>query len=419
MKKKGIIFAVLLYFMLPVDAVNKIAYGLTSSLTTLVIAESMPSTVTITGSASTGGSISPSGSLTVLPGGNASFIITPDPGYLVLSVIVDGANRGAVSAYSFTNVTANHTITVHFKQINYRITATVEANGAISFPGVNTVNPGSSMTFTITPDAGYHVADALVDGSSVGARNSYTFTNVTANHTITATFAENDWFVIDSSAGPNGTISPSGRGSVLGGTNQRFTIIPAAGYRIADLLVDGSSVGSLTSYTFYNVQAVHAISASFTLDVYTITASVTNWDDSFTVCGNIMPSGMITVKGGENRTFIITPNDGYRVYSVIVDGVQKGGITSYTFSDISANHSIDAYVRPISYTITATAEIGGSISPAGVTTINAGGNLTYTITPNERYQIADVLIDTVSQGPIATWSFSNIAANHTIKAYFK
>ena len=79
------------------------------------------------------------------------------------------------------------------------------------------------MTFTVSPNAGYHVADALVDGSSVGAMTSYPFTNVTASHTIMATFAENAWFIIDSSAGSNGTISPSGMGSVLGGTNQRFT----------------------------------------------------------------------------------------------------------------------------------------------------------------------------------------------------
>lgn len=420
MIRKGIIFfTVLLCFMLPVNAVNKMGCGLTSSLSPFVIAAPIQTTVTVTASAGTGGSISPSGSLTVPPGGTASFIIAPDPGYHVLSVIVDGTNKGAVSDYTFMNVTANHTIAAHFKPITYTITAAAEANGAISSPGVNTVNTGGSMTFTITPDAGYHVADALVDGKSVGTRTSYTFTNVTASHTIMATFAENAWFIIDSSAGPNGTISPSGRGSVLGGTNQRFTIIPAAGYRVADLLVDGASVGSLTSYTFLNVRAVHTVSATFTLDIYTITASVTNWDDSFTVYGDITPSGMITVNKGDSRKFTITPNVGYMVYSVLVDGVQKGGITSYTFSDISSDHSIDAYVRPITYTITATAESGGNISPAGVTTINTGGSLTYTITPKEGYQIADVLIDTVSQGPIATWSFPNITANHTIRAYFK
>ena len=59
--------------------------------------------------------------------------------------------------------------------------------------GVTTVNYGGSQSYTITPDAGYHIADVLVDGSSVGAVTSYNFTNVTANHTISASFAINDY----------------------------------------------------------------------------------------------------------------------------------------------------------------------------------------------------------------------------------
>ena len=47
----------------------------------------------------------------------------------------------------------------------------------------------ASNSFTITPVAGYHVADVLVDGASAGAITGYTFTNVTANHTIAASFA--------------------------------------------------------------------------------------------------------------------------------------------------------------------------------------------------------------------------------------
>ena len=47
----------------------------------------------------------------------------------------------------------------------------------------------TDQAFTITPTAGYHVADVPVDGVSVGAVTAYTFTAVTADHTITASFA--------------------------------------------------------------------------------------------------------------------------------------------------------------------------------------------------------------------------------------
>ena len=56
-------------------------------------------------------------------------------------------------------------------------------------PGTGEVDYGSSPTYTITPDTGYEVADVVVDGDSVGAVTSYRFTNVTAAHTISASFA--------------------------------------------------------------------------------------------------------------------------------------------------------------------------------------------------------------------------------------
>src|SRR5439155_863706 len=131
---------------------------------------------------------------------------------------------------------------------------------------------GASQGFTITPAAHYHVADVLVDGSSVGAVTSYTFPAVAANHTIAASFTI-DTYVITASAGTNGSIAPSGPVTVNFGPDQAFTITPAAHYHVADVLVDGSSVGAVTSYTFSAVAANHTIAASFTIDTYLITAS--------------------------------------------------------------------------------------------------------------------------------------------------
>ena len=72
-------------------------------------------TRTITASAGTGGTITPSGSVTVSDGADQSFVITPASGYLVRDVLVDGASVGAVSSYTFTNVTDNHTIAATFR----------------------------------------------------------------------------------------------------------------------------------------------------------------------------------------------------------------------------------------------------------------------------------------------------------------
>jgi hypothetical protein len=365
---------------------------------------------TITAAAEVNGTITPSGTVTVNPGDNGAFSITPNPGYQVSGVIVDGAQKGALTSYIFTNVSANHAISAYFKLMTFTLTASATSGGSISPAGTITLNIGSNQTYTITPTVGYYTVDVQVDGLSQGAVAAYTFTNVTANHTIAATFAANPSYTIIASAGPNGSISPSDNVSVLSGANQNFTFTPAAGYRVADVLVDGASVGARTSYTFTNVAGPHTISASFTLDVYSITAAAD-------VNGTITPSGPITVHKGASQTFTITPDPGYQVRSVIVDGANRGAITTYTFTNVTANHTINAYFKVIIYTITASAGTGGSISP-GTSILNIGASQTYTMTPTAGYHMADVLVDGASVGAVTAYAFSSINANHTISATF-
>jgi len=69
------------------------------------------------------------------------------------------------------------------------LTASAGAGGSIAPAGAVEVTSGNSQTFTITADEHYGIADVLVDGASVGAVGSYTFTSVNADHTIAASFA--------------------------------------------------------------------------------------------------------------------------------------------------------------------------------------------------------------------------------------
>jgi hypothetical protein len=242
----------------------------------------------------------------------------------------------------------------------YTITSSAGANGTISPSNLTTVNSGTNQTFTIVPATNYKIFDVLVDGKSIGSISSYTFSNITTNHTISVTFTLNSvaTHTITSSAGANGTISPSGIVTVNSGANKTFTITPATNYKITDVTVDGSSVGIVNSYTFYNVTANHTISVNFaqnTLTTYTITA--TNGAN-----GAISPSGLITLKSGTNQIFTITPNTGYEITDVLVDGISKGKENNYTFSNITANHTIEASFSLISnVTITSDKnEIGGN-----------------------------------------------------------
>jgi hypothetical protein len=145
-------------------------------------------TATVSGS---GGSISPSGASSVSSGGSKTFTMTPNTGYVVKDVMVDGMSVGAVTSYTFSNVAASHTITATFA-VGYTITATViGSGGAISPSGPSYVSPGGSKTYAITPNPGYRITGVWVDDKSVGAISNYTFSNVTANRKIAATFVMN------------------------------------------------------------------------------------------------------------------------------------------------------------------------------------------------------------------------------------
>lgn len=149
----------------------------------------------------------------------------------------------------------------------YTLAASAGEHGAITETA--TVTPGDSKAFTVTADSGYVISTLTVDGSSVSAAANqsaytYTFSNVTAAHTIAATFIQ--VHTITASAGEHGSISPSGSVAVAEGADRAFTFTPESGYHVDTVTVDGKSAGSDSSYTFTNVTSDRSISVSFAQD---------------------------------------------------------------------------------------------------------------------------------------------------------
>ena len=157
----------------------------------------------------------------------------------------------------------------------YKITSSATSGGTISPLGEVLVGEGVNQSFVITANPNYHIADILVDGGSIFidgrvltpdcASYTYTFEDVQSDHTIHAVFASGILqYVITASAGLGGTISPSGDVLVEQFGSQSFTITPDPNFYIFDVLVDGSSVGAVSEYTFENVSDNHTIEAYFT-----------------------------------------------------------------------------------------------------------------------------------------------------------
>jgi len=307
---------------------------------TTVVVHSANATVTIgvtdTGSGLASGSIAKFTETVVATtstvGLNAKFVVPWTVGdNLVLANAKDAASLDATPTY------------VHVSYLpTYAVTITTPTNGTIIGP--TSADYGTNAVYTITPAAGYHVVGVTDNGAEQGALASYTVFNVQGTHTIAATFAANvtpppSTFTITGTAGTHGSLSIAGAHTVAAGSNLTVNVDADAGYHIADVLVGGVSVGAVHSYTFTNVAANNTISATFAADV-------TPPPSTFTITGTAGANGTMSVIGatsvsaGSNLTVIMTPNTYYAVSSVLVDGVSVGAVPAYTFSNVAANHTI-------------------------------------------------------------------------------
>ena len=222
-------------------------------------------------------------------------------------------------------------------------------------------------------------------------------------------------FAITATAGLNGSVAPSGVTNVAQGEDQIYTITASTGYIVATLTIDSISVATSTSYTFTNVQAPHTIDATFSV-IYTLTSTAG-------VGGSITPLGTIITTPGSSQTYTITPDLNYNIASLSIDGVAIATRTTYTFTNILSNHTIDATFvvtppPPGSFSIVATSGSGGMVSPLGASIVTQGNSQAYTITPNTGYQITTLAVDNISIATTTTYIFNNVQANHTIEATF-
>ncbi len=198
-------------------------------------------TYTITATASAGGSINPSGAISVAEGDNQAFDIQADAGYYILDVEVDGSSVGAVEDYEFTNVDSNHTIHAIFEEITFTLTVhsdPAEGGTVIIDPLMAEYPHGTTVNLTPVPEEGYLFSHFEGD--------------IDEYHTIQA------------SAGPNGAIDPEGTVLVADSQSRTFNFIPDAGYQVANIFIDEDApLPAAPSYTFNNVTENRTIHVTF------------------------------------------------------------------------------------------------------------------------------------------------------------
>jgi hypothetical protein len=375
------------YFYTASGTSHTVTCNVTDSASTPVTSPS--NAVTITVSAAPTVSIAPVGPLTLDAGQSQTFTANASGGsailtyqwYLDNSLVGGDSNtypfNESAGSYSVTctvmdsatvpvTSAASNAVSVTLNQLT--ITVTQGVNGVIAPAGVTDVNYGGSQAFIITPATGYNIVEVDVNGSSVGAVTSYTVSDVTGNTSVTASFAINT-YSLSVTVGENGQSNITSQ-TVNWGSVENFEFTPSTGFSVAGVDVNGSSVGAVGSLSI-TVTGPTTVDVSFTISQYTITPSAG-------VNGVISPSTSQTVDYGDSQFFTITPNTGYSIASLTVDGSPVTVASSYTFSNVQASHTITVTFAP---TPSPTANPMATVTPAPAASPSSVTTSTQTSSP--------------------------------------
>ena len=329
-------------------------------------------TVTLTTTANEGGTVAPAGQTTYVSGQAVDVTFTPDQGYQLASVKVNGRTVDVTDG-AYTLVMDQ----------SYAVSATFEKIPDV--PVVMFQNDFEDVAGDSFPFHGWTVK--VQDTSSTWKQYTYYNWKNEGNDSKHA-YISNDWK----------------------GAQDEYLISP-----VVDL--SGTRDGVLTFDFAYGEYGIKNKTFTATVEASTDGGktwnAIWNFQDSYT--------------GQQASNYIISGSAEVPVPAEYnVDGVQFAFRYVHPNEDTTGQLAIDNVKLmavedgPVAqkYTITATAGEGGSITPAGAVSVKEGASQTFAIAAQEGYAIADVLVDGQSVGAVDSYTFENVTANHTIAALF-
>jgi len=230
---------------------------------------------TLTATSNTEGCTITPATTTVQAGSDVNYTLTVANGYHLENIIANGQEVAVTNnAFTISNVQSDYTIFANFAPNYVTVTVDQPAHATIT-PGTMTYAYGATPSYMIVPEVGYEIVsvtagNAVVPVTYNNGIGTFILDPVHGDITLTATTSIKK-FEITVTQGENGTIAPGTQTNVEYGSNKTFTITPNDFYVIADVIVDGSSRGALSSYTFYNVTGNHTITAVFEANCQTPT----------------------------------------------------------------------------------------------------------------------------------------------------
>jgi hypothetical protein len=268
---------------------------------------------------------------------------------------------------------------VNFTISGWTVTASAGANGTITPSGSIVVPDGATPGFTIAPNTGCHVVDVLVNGISVGAVTSYTFTPIHANQSIAASFAVNTYTVTLATVGNGTATKVPDQPSYDYGTSVTLTATPASGWHFAAWSGDTSGTTNPVSLT---ITANKNITATFVQHIYTWNqtgsaawGTAANWTPARTTPATddellFSAGGSVTATGVPTQTIgrLVLSNNG-------TVALQSGAAATLTLAggtgtdlDVPSGCTLNlngTSALTIALGASATAAVGGTVNVSG------------------------------------------------------
>jgi len=174
--------------------------------------------------------------------------------------------RIRVRALDGSNNVGSDSSHANFSITGWTVAASAGANGSIAPSGTIPVADGSTPSFAITPNTGFHVQDVLVNGSSVGAVTNFNFPPIHANQTIAASFAINQYTLTLSTVGSGTAAASPSQATYDHGTVVQLTATPNAGWNFDQWTGDTTTTTNPLTIT---MTANRSLTANFGQHFYT------------------------------------------------------------------------------------------------------------------------------------------------------
>ena len=361
-------------------------------------------TISVSANPNYGGNVSGGGTFT--EGQSCTVYASPNAGYTFVNWTENGTQVSTDFNYTFT-VTANRSLVANFQSMSYAISVSADPSAGGTVSGGGTYDFNTECTVSATPNEGYTFVNWTENGTQVSANANYTFI-VTSSRNLVAHFTTQGYVITAIASPANGGVV-TGSGGYNYGQTCTLTATPNSGYSFQKWTKNGTQVSTNPTYSFTVTESA-TYTAHFIAQSYTITVAA-NPNNA----GNVSGGGSFIY--GQTCTVTASANSGYAFANWTENGTQVSSNASYSFT-VTGNRNLVANFSQNTYTIQASAGENGSITPSGAVTVTQGANQSFSMVPASGYEILDVLVDGNSIGTMASYTFTNVTANHSIHVTF-